>query len=219
MKIKTLKNLRFSVLNAPGIRAAIVLGVAVVLAGCAVGQNESIYLEGAEVEPIRAPAGLDQPPVRGTYRVAGYYLPQMAGQSEDRPPRVLSSAEAEASRSRIRFGERGLYLEVEDELSSVWRRLGFSLNRGDMIVEDADPSEHRYIFAFEPDPIVVERTGFGRLAFWKKNQRIDHSGRFMVEVQADGERASRVLLLDESGDLIEMARAEYVLSVLRDRLG
>jgi uncharacterized lipoprotein len=196
-----------------------ILGFAAALTGCALGQTENIYLDSAEVAPIQAPAGLDQPPVRGTYRVAGYYLPQMAGQSEDRPPRVLSSAEAEASRSRIRFGAQGLYLEVEDELDSVWRRLGFSLNRGQMSIQEADVDEHRYVFAFEPDPIVVERRGFARLAFWRSDERIDHSGRFVVEVQADGEQASRVILLDEGGELVDMARAEYVLSVLRDRLG
>jgi uncharacterized lipoprotein len=151
--------------------------------------------------------------------VAGYALPEMAGQNEDRPPRVLTSSEAEASRSRIRFGEYGLYLEVEDELQSVWRRLGFTLNRGDMTVEQADAQDHRYAFAFDPEPIVLERRGLARLAFWEPSERLDHGGRFVVQLQPESEESTRVILLDESGDLIDMARAEYVLSILRDRLG
>jgi uncharacterized lipoprotein len=195
------------------------LVMAGVLSGCTLGDSDQIYLKSAEVEPIRVPAGLDQPRVRGTFRVAGYALPEMAGQNEDRPPRVLTSAEAEASRSRIRFGQYGLYLEVEDELSSVWRRLGFSLNRGDMTIESADTEEQRYSFAFDPEPIVIERRGLARLAFWERSERLDHGGRFVVELEPQSEDSTRVILLDESGALLDMAQAEYVLSILRDRLG
>lgn len=192
---------------------------AVLLTACAVGDSDPIYLDSAEIDPIRTPPELDEPPVRGTYRVAGVYLPQMAGQSEDRPPRVLSSAEAEASRSHIRFGERGLYLEVEDELDSVWRRLGFTLDRGDMELEQADADDREYAFRFHHDPIVIDRTGFARLAFWQSRERIDHSGRFVVELQPVGEASTRVNLLDENGELVDMVRAEYVLAILRERLG
>ncbi|MEE4295096.1 MAG: hypothetical protein V2J20_00585 [Wenzhouxiangella sp.] len=201
------------------VRAVIVLAMAATMAGCTLGGSDDVYLRSAEVDPIRAPDGLDQPRVRGTFQVAGYALPEMAGQNEDRPPRVLTSAEAEASRSRIRFGQYGLYLEVEDELSSVWRRLGFTLNRGDMKVESASADEHRYAFAFDPEPIVVERRGLARFAFWEPNERLDHGGRFVLELEPESEDATRVLLLDENGELIDMARAEYVLSILRDRLG
>lgn len=201
------------------VRAFVAIALAGMVTGCTLGGSDELYLQSAEVEPIRAPAGLDQPRVRGTFRVAGYALPEMAGQNEDRPPRVLTSAEAEASRSRIRFGQYGLYLEVEDELSSVWRRLGFTLNRADMTVESANADEYRYAFAFDPEPIVVERRGIARLAFWEPSERINHGGRFMVELEPESEDATRVILRDESGNLIDMARAEYVLSILRDRLG
>ncbi|MFP4208279.1 MAG: hypothetical protein ACLFSC_06425 [Wenzhouxiangella sp.] len=215
--IEIISNGRLSCRRAAQVTLAVLS--AIVLAGCAIGEREPIYLDSAEVDPIRAPAGLDQPPVRGTYRVGGYFLPEMAGQSEDRPPRVLSSAEAEASRSHIRFGERGLYLEVEDELDSVWRRLGFSLDRAGMTLLRSDSGERRYAFDFDHDPIIVDRTGLARLAFWQGRERIDYSGRFVVEVQPDGDSATRVILLDDNGQLVDMVRAEYVLSVLRERLG
>lgn len=201
------------------VRCLVVLTLTGVIAGCTLGGSDDLYLRSAEVEPIRAPAGLDQPRVRGTFRVAGYSLPEMAGQNEDRPPRVLTSAEAESSQSHIRFGQYGLYLEVEDELASVWRRLGFTLNRDNMTVETADADEHRYAFAFDPEPMIVERRGLARLAFWEPSERIDHGGRYVVELQAESEDSTRVILLDENGELIDMPRAEYVLSILRDRLG
>lgn len=205
-------------MNRAIVNILLAIASAVLLSACAVGDSNPIYLDSAEVDPIRTPPELDEPPVRGTYRVAGVYLPQMAGQSEDRPPRVLSSAEAEASRSHVRFGERGLYLEVEDELDSVWRRLGFTLNRSGMEIQQADAEDRQYSFRFQHDPIVIDRTGFARLAFWQRPERIDYSGRFKVELEPAGD-ATRVILLDENGELIEMDRAEYVLAVLRERLG
>lgn len=192
---------------------------AVLLAGCAAGDSRPIYLDSAEVEPIRIPDRLDRPSVRGTYRVGGYSLPQMAGQNEDRPPRVLSSAEAEASRSHVRFGERGLYLEVEDPLDDVWQQLGSVLNRDGMEIQQADADDRQYTFRFEHDPIVIDRTGLARLAFWQGRERIDYSGNFLIELEPAGSSATRVILLDEQGQLIEMVRAEYVLSVLREHLG
>lgn len=189
------------------------------LGACAGRDRQPIYLQSEEVEPIRVPEHLDEPAVRQTYRVAGYFLPEMAGQGDARPPRVLSSAEAEASRSHIRFGDRGLYLEVEDEVDSVWRRLGFSLDRGGMQIRDADETQRQYDFRFEHEPIVIDRSGLSRLAFWRGEEKIDHGGHFRVELEPAGGDITRVILLDESGELVEMERAEFLLSELRERLG
>ena len=198
----------------------ICLSLSIVLLGACAGRDrQPVYLESEEVEPIRVPERLDEPAVRQTYQVAGYFLPEMAGQSDARPPRVLSSVEAEASRSHIRFGARGLYLEVEDEVDSVWRRLGFSLDRGGMQLQEADEAQRQYAFRFEHEPIVIGRSGFSRLAFWRGDERVDHGGQFQVELEPAGSDTTRVILLDGDGNLVEMDRAEFVLSVLRERLG
>ncbi len=197
----------------------LVIVPALLLTACAGRDRQPIYLDSEEIEPLRAPERLDAPTIRRTYQVDGYFLPEMAGQSEARPPRVLSSAEAEASQSRIRFGASGLYLEVRDEPDSVWRRLGFSLNRAGMQVQEIEQDRLRYDFRFNHDPIVIDRTGFGRLAFWRSPERVDHSGAFRVEVEPASGQTSRVLLLTQDGELVEMEQAEHVLSVLRERLG
>ena len=202
-------------------RLHIVLTVlaALLLTACAGRDRQPIYLDSEEVEPIRTPAHLDEPTIRRTYFVDGVFLPQMAGQSDARPPRVLSSAEAEASRSRIRFGPSGLYLEVQDEPDSVWRRLGFSLDRGSMQLREVEENEQRYGFYFDHEPIVIDRRGFARLAFWRGPETIDHGGRFVVEVEPADPQTTRVQLLTEDKEPVEMQRAEYVLSILRERLG
>jgi uncharacterized lipoprotein len=200
-------------------RVFLIALVACVLAGCFNRDRQPIYVESEEVSEIEVPEGLSMPNVRRTYDIPGTFLPQLAAAGdESRPPVVLSSAEAEASRSHIRFGPTGLYLEVEDEPASVWRRLGFTLNREGMNVRQVDEADRRYRFDFTHDPIEVERGGFARIAFWRSDERLNYSGRYQLEVREDGDN-TRVVLLGDSGEIIEMDQAEFILAVLRERLG
>lgn len=196
------------------------LALVVLSTACFNRDRQPVYVDSDEVEPIRAPEGLSQPRVRTNFDVPGYFLPQLAAVGDEaRPPRVLTSAEAEASRSYIRFGPTGLHLLVEDDPDSVWRRLGFSLNRGGMSVRDVNESDRVFRFHFEHDPVEVQRRGlFARMAFWRGTEVMDFRGIYQARVEGDGDR-TRVALLDERGDVVEMDRAEYVLSILRERLG
>lgn len=203
----------------PMLKLITLLLVAGMAAGCANRDRQPIYVASEEVSSIRVPDGLAEPNIRPTYRIPGYFLPELAAVGDEaRPPRVLPSAEAEASRSHIRFGPSGLFLAVEDEASSVWRRLSFALNRGGMSVRRVDESSRRFHFRFDHDPIEVNRTGLARLAIWRGSEVRDYSGQYLAEVQADGDNA-RVNLYHENGSLIDMETAEYVLAVLRERLG
>mgnify|MGYP001044444911 CR=1 FL=1 len=191
----------------------------VLVSGCFNRDSQPIYVQSEEVAEIEVPDDLSLPDVRRTYVIPGTFLPELAAVGDEaRPPVVLSSAEAEASSSHIRFGSKGLYLEVEDEPSSVWRRLGFSLNRGGMNLRQVDESERRYRFDFTHEPIETERGGFARFAFWRSDEYLDYSGRYQVQLEEDGEN-TRVVLLSDSGGVIQMERAEFVLAVLRERLG
>jgi uncharacterized lipoprotein len=200
-------------------RILLLLLTAIVMAGCFNRDRQPIYVDSEEVPAIEVPDGLSEPGFRPTYRIPGYSLPQLAAAGDEaRPPRILSSTEAEASRSHIRFGPTGLFLEVDDEPDSVWRRLSFSLNRSGMSVRQVDESSRRYRFEFQHAPEEIEPTGFARLAFWRDREVADYSGIYLAEVQADGNR-TRVALLGQSGEVLDMERAEYVLAVLRERLG
>ncbi len=192
---------------------------ALMLTACFNRDRQPIYVESEEVQEIEVPDDLSLPDVRRTYDIPGTYLPELAAVGDEaRPPVVLSSAEAEASRSHIRFGPTGLYLEVEDEPDSVWRRLGFTLNRGGMNVRQVEEADRRYRFDFSHEPIEVERGRLSRLAFWRSDEYMDYSGEYQVQVQDDGDN-TRIVLLGSAGDVLQMDRAEYVLAVLRERLG
>lgn len=189
------------------------------LAGCAGRDRQPVYADSEEIDPIEAPPGMSSPQSRSTFEVPGYYLPELAAQDTARPPRVQPSAEAERSRSHIRFGATGLFLEVQDEPDSVWQRLGFTLNRNGMRVEEIDDSQQRYRFQFSHDPIEADRRGISRLMFWRSPEVTDYSGTYRIKVREGSDGLSEVILLDANGEILDMDRAEYVLARLRDRLG
>lgn len=171
---------------------------------------------------IEVPEDLDAPDTQAGFEIPGYSLPELAAQGDEtRPPRVLSSAEAEQARSRIRFGPTGLYLEVDDEAASVWRRLGFALDRGDMSIENVIGDERRFRVRFEHEPIRVSDRGLFRkiFLFWQSPEYLDYSGTYVFEVQRETSDRSRVAILSADGDVLPMPRAEFVLSRLRERLG
>jgi len=194
-----------------------------IAAGCSFnGGREPIYAASEEIPPIRVPEGLSAPETRATFEIPGYSLPELAARGDEtRPPRVLTSAEAEQARSRIRFGPTGLYLEVDDEAASVWRRLGFALNRGDMEVDRVLDDQRRYRVQFDHDPILVSEPGWFTkvFLFWKSPEYMNYSGTYLFEVQRETSDTTRVAILDENGNVLAMERAEFVLARLQERLG
>lgn len=192
------------------------------LTGCFLSPDRPAYVTSEELSPIEVPDGLDRPDVRPVFEIPGYSLPELAAQGDESiPPQVLTSAEAEQARSRVKFGPTGLYLEVDDEAASVWRRLGFALNRGEMAIEATLPDQRRYRVDFEHDPILVPKRGFVErvFLFWTAPEFIDFSGVYQFEIQPQSTTTTRVQILGEDGGVVPMERAEFVLRRLQQRLG
>ena len=208
---------------AQAVRLSSAVVLAMLVAGCGIlGRDRPVYVASAELEPLRVPSDLSQPRVANLFEIPGYSLPELAARgNEAMPPRVLSSADAESARSRIRFGPTGLYLEVDDEAASVWRRLGFALNRGEMSVQQVLLDQRRYQVRFIHEPILVSQRGwFSRMfLFWRSPEFIDYSGTYMLDVQRATPASTRVVILGENGEVLPMQQAEFVLGRLQDRLG
>ena len=219
--------MKISVLSIPSARTCAMLMVAVLIAaqltGCGwLRPDQPVYVDSEELPPIEVPEDLSAPEVRTVFEIPGFAVPQLAAQGDEAmPPRVPTSAEAEVANSRIRFGATGLYLEVDDEAASVWRRLGFALNRGDLSVQQVLQDQRRYRFELNHEPVVLDDRGwFSRTVFfWRSPEVIDYSGTYMVEVQPESSERTRVAVLDENGDIVRMERAEFVLTRLQQRLG
>src|SRR5699024_9893615 len=159
-----------------------------------------------------------QPQVGVVYNVPGYSLPELAATGNEMlPPTVQPSEVAEHSRSQIRFGRSGLYLAIQDEPDSVWRRLGFALNRGGMRRKSSNDDGLEYVFHLDHEPVEAEKSGFSRLLSWRKAELIKYSGRYWMVVGKESEGGvTAVELLGESGGVLDFDRAEYILAGLRD---
>lgn len=193
------------------------------LTGCGwLRSDQPVYVSSEELPPIEVPEGLSEPEVRTVFEIPGFAVPELAAQGDEAmPPRVPTSAEAEEANSRIRFGSTGLYLEVDDEAASVWRRLGFALNRDELSIEQVMQDQRRYRFQLTHEPIVFDDRGwFSRTVFfWRSPEVVDYSGTYMVEVQPESSERTRVAVLDENGNIVRMERAEFILTRLQQRLG
>lgn len=194
-----------------------------IMAGCVFsGNKEPVYATSEEVPPIHVPQGLSNPQTRATFEIPGYSLPELAARvDETRPPTVMTSADAEKARSRIRFGPTGLYLEVDDQAASVWRRLGFALNRGEMAIDRVLDDQRRFEVRFIHEPVESSDRGLfsSVFLFWKEQESTDYSGTYLFEVQRETSDTTRVAILDENGEVVGMGRAEFVLTRLQERLG
>ncbi|MDT8409763.1 MAG: hypothetical protein RQ741_09220 [Wenzhouxiangellaceae bacterium] len=199
------------------------LSLLVLLAGCGfMRPDRPVYVASEEVQPVAVPEDLTQPEVRPVFEIPGYSLPELAAQGDESlPPAVPTSAEAEQARSRIRFGPTGLYLEVDDEAASVWRRLGFALDRGEMSLEQVLPEQRRFVVRFDHQPIPISERGLitKMVLFWKAQPMIDYSGTYVLEIQRATGVSTRVAILDADGQVLPMQDAEFVLNRLQDRLG
>lgn len=204
-------------------RALLAMLAATVLVGCGVFQrDEPAYLDSKELPALEAPPGLSQPETDPVFEIAGYSLPSLAAQGDESlPPRVPTSEEAEQSRSRVRFGPTGLYLEVDDEAAAVWRRLGFALDRGDMSIDQVSVEDRQFSVRFSHEPILAsERSWFTKIfLFWKSEEWIDYSGTYLFEVQRETGATTRVAVFSLEGSVLPMQQAEFVLNRLRQRLG
>lgn len=180
------------------------------------------YAGSQEVPPIDTPPGLNDPETESNFEIPGYSLPELAAQGdESRPPRVLTSAEAEQARSRIRFGPQGLYLEVDETAADTWRELGDALDEGDMSIEQVLDGQRRFRVVFAHEPIqITQRNLIGKVfMFWKAPEYLDYSGTYLFEVQRETTDRTRVAILDAEGNILKLQRAEFVLDRLRERLG
>lgn len=193
----------------------------VLLAGCA-GPGGA-YVDSRESSPLQVPEALDRPSTEAALTIPGVAAPELAGlRDEAVPPKVLTSEEAAQSTSRVGFGEGALFLLVEDRLESVYRRLGFTLDRGSMSVQERDPDNHSYTFLYrQPPPERVKKSFWRKLAFWKGSGGLDYSGRYEVRLLPDQDNPehTRIYLYDSQGNAAQPAPVEQLLGIVQERLG
>ncbi|MBC7781558.1 MAG: outer membrane protein assembly factor BamC [Proteobacteria bacterium] len=131
-------------------------------------------------------------------------------------------AQPVAARASIAKGTDGVpNLSVLDDFDRAWRRVGLALDRVGFTVEDRDRSKGLYFVRYaDTDALQPKGTpsALSRLAFW----RGDGSGakkaeQFRILVD-NGERGSRVQVLNRDGGADRSETAQRILTVLLEQL-
>ena len=191
------------------------------LAAC--GNVGGVYVDSREASPLRVPDQLDRPSTEAALTIPGAAAPELAGlRDEAVPPKVLTSEEAAQSTSRVGFGDGALFLLIEDSVDSVYRRLGFTLERSGMSIESREPDRLTYTFLYRQPPPTQLRKGFWRkMAFWKGADWEDYSGRYEVRLVPDDDKPehTRVYLYDSEGNAAQPEPVEQLLGIVQERLG
>ena len=190
------------------------------LNGCtAVG---GAYVGSREVPDISVPDDLDAPSVENALLIPGLSAPELAGlRDEAQPPVVLTSEDAAVANTSIGFGNGALYLLVEDEVPSVYRRLGFTLARGQMELLERKDDEQMLVFRYN-QALKQENRGFlGSLAFWKKGGGPNYSGDYQVRLERDDDNRqyTRVYLFTTDGRPVTPTPVEHIFGEIQERLG
>lgn len=188
----------------------------------ACGAGRQVYLESDEAKPLEVPTGLDQPNLENALLIPGRSAPQLAGRAEANPPLVMSSEEAAQSSTNIRYGDGALYLLIEDEIESVWRRLGFTLNRGQMSLEQRDDERRRFHFRYlQPPAPAGDRSFWDTVFFWRRSDPLDFTGQYQIQLRADDAdlQRTRAYLFNGEGQPAPPEAADHLFGVIQQRLG
>lgn len=201
-------------------RMAGVFGLALMLGACGLMPGQSSYDPIDPVEALEVPPDLDAPETDGALRVpnATYSRVQGGPVSGTSSPAVSEAPTPAQQGTRMLYegGVRGLL--VEDSEESVWRRVGFALERIGLSIEERERESSTYVVEYEDVQAKEARPNvFSRWIMRRKGPE-DHSGTYQVRLRGQGS-ATIVNLYDEDGAPAGQVITEELLTALLDRLG
>jgi outer membrane protein assembly factor BamC len=124
------------------------------------------------------------------------------------------------SYSRISMLDGGAALQMAQDFSRAWRRVGLVLDRKGFAVEDRNRSRGIYYVRYD-DPFTQQKDEdsgwFSKLAFWESAADKSEQSRYQIKLISDGP-ATRVVILDVEGRRDESETARRLLSLLGEQL-
>lgn len=196
---------------------ATVLGLLLAVTGCGYLEQRAEYEHVAEGQRLEVPPDLDAPDERRALRVPNATDSQVQGGAvSDRPgspDSVDASDPSDAGDARERTA-----LVVDDDVESVFRRLGFALERIGVEIVERDAQAGYYVVDYvdtrarEQRPNVISR--------WvlRRQGPEDFSGNYRLEVRDDA-AGTMVILLDDRGQAAPDRVAAELLGAIDARLG
>lgn len=180
------------------------------------------YKQSEAAKPLEVPPELSEPIRDQSMHVPETRRPAGAPAVESsEPPDLDNSPLPEAPDVELPRDDSGVpYLALEDTVGSSWRRTGLALERAGFAIESRDEARRLYTVRYVPPREKEEEGGFFSWLFGGDGEEETQSGGgvYRVSVVGAGERESRIVVLDDSGDPQSGATANRILSLLADRL-
>jgi outer membrane protein assembly factor BamC len=122
--------------------------------------------------------------------------------------------------NHISMLDGGAALQMAQDFSRAWRRVGLILDRKGFAVEDRNRSRGIYYVRYD-DPFTHQKekdSGWlSKLAFWEHTADKIEQSRYQIKLISDG-AATRVVILDVEGRRDESETARRLLSLLGEQL-
>ncbi|BAW80903.1 NlpB/DapX lipoprotein [Candidatus Nitrosoglobus terrae] len=118
--------------------------------------------------------------------------------------------------------DEGTALQVEQDFSRVWRRIGLVLERKGFAIEDKNRSRGVYYIRYD-DPFTHQEekdsSWLSKLAFWdhKADKSDKNQNRYQIKLISDGS-ATRIVVLNAKGRRDRSEVAKQLVSLLGEQL-
>ena len=182
-----------------------------ILSSCSLFGSKSEYDKVPAGQALEVPPDLDEPSAAGAVRIPNATYSRLAN-----GPVGSDTVDADQG-TRLKSSGASQTLIVDDSLESVWRRLGFALQRIGLKIEDQERDRGVYSVAYVDVEARAQRPG--RFSRWimRKKGPTDHSGTYHLHLDTVAEQ-TRVRLLNANGRRAAAPVTEEILGKLLERL-
>ncbi len=136
------------------------------------------------------------------------------GVEEERADALMAQSETQSRATVRRSGDGVPMLEVEEEFGRAWQRLGLSLDRIGVTVEDRNRDQGIYFVSYA-DPEISQKKGFFSRVF--KGKKSAGPTQYQVKLVPSGS-ASVVTVHDKDGKPEASPTGERILNLLQEQL-
>lgn len=208
------------------LRAVGVLALIALLPGCGLFgwlDRSEDYRESQAARPLEVPPDLSKPVNDRSMAVPeAERRDNVRLKDPGRPPDLDNTPLPEVPDVELPRDERGVpYLALEDTVESAWRRTGLALERTGFSIESRDESRRLYSVRYAPPREEEQKRGFFGWLFGRDKDGENASAGsalYRVSVVGAGEQASRIMVLNASGDPQSDQSAVRILSLVAERI-
>ena len=180
-------------------------------------EKQPLYYSANETAPLKIPPGLDRPSSSSALIITTPEAPLPQKEMKAEPPRITSESAAGKRNPRIHWAPEGAYLLVHDTQKSVYRRLGYVIERSELSMSKSS-LEDGYRFEYFHDPKDPDRGFFSKVFLWWRHDGPNYSGSYQAVTQADGED-TKIFIRNGDGSEADPDAAEHLLNIIGQRLG